>query len=131
MKYGIILGAPSIEGQIATAKRAEAAGFESAWTIEFFNSHGLVRLAAVVEVDRGRGQLGQPDHEVDVGERIVGRPAPAAPLAAPVHESAEREPVVVLRGRLQPRGIAGTPVSPLCERRRGDGQDHQRPDDEL
>ncbi len=47
MKCGIILGAPSIEGQIATAKRAEAAGFESAWTIEFFNSHGLVRLAAV------------------------------------------------------------------------------------
>ncbi|MCZ6852896.1 MAG: LLM class flavin-dependent oxidoreductase, partial [Gammaproteobacteria bacterium] len=47
MKYGIILGAPSIEGQIATAKRAEAAGFESAWTIEFFSSHGLVRLAVV------------------------------------------------------------------------------------
>ncbi len=47
MKYGIILGAPSIEGQIATATRAEAAGFESAWTIEFFSSHGLVRLAVV------------------------------------------------------------------------------------
>ncbi len=47
MKYGIILGAPSIEGQIATAIRAEAAGFESAWTIEFFSSHGLVRLAVV------------------------------------------------------------------------------------
>lgn len=47
MKYGIILGAPSIEDQIATATRAEAAGFESAWTIEFFSSHGLVRLAVV------------------------------------------------------------------------------------
>ncbi|MEJ2089819.1 MAG: LLM class flavin-dependent oxidoreductase, partial [Gammaproteobacteria bacterium] len=47
MKYGIILGSPSIDGQIATARRAEAAGFESVWTTEFFNAHGLVRLAAV------------------------------------------------------------------------------------
>lgn len=47
MKYGIILGAPSIAGQISTARRAEAAGFESVWTTEFFNSNGLVRLAAI------------------------------------------------------------------------------------
>lgn len=46
MKYGLILGTPDIAGQIATAQRAEAAGFESVWTIEFFNAHGLVRLAA-------------------------------------------------------------------------------------
>ena len=47
MKTGIILGSPTIAGQIATARRAEAAGFESVWTTEFFNAHGLVRLAAV------------------------------------------------------------------------------------
>lgn len=47
MKLGIILGSPTIEGQMATARRAEAAGFESVWTTEFFNAHGLVRLAAV------------------------------------------------------------------------------------
>ena len=47
MKMGIILGSPTIAGQIATARRAEAAGFESVWTTEFFNAHGLVRLAAV------------------------------------------------------------------------------------
>ena len=47
MKYGLILGAPTMQGQIDTARRAEAAGFESVWTIEFFNAHGLVRLAAV------------------------------------------------------------------------------------
>lgn len=47
MKYGLILGSPSIQGQIDTARRAEQAGFESVWTIEFFNMHGLVRLAAV------------------------------------------------------------------------------------
>ena len=54
MKYGIILGSPSIAGQIATARRAEAAGFESVWTTEFFNSNGLVRLAAVATGDRTR-----------------------------------------------------------------------------
>ncbi len=47
MKTGIILGSPTIAGQIATARRAEAAGFESVWTTEFFSAHGLVRLAAV------------------------------------------------------------------------------------
>lgn len=47
MKYGLILQAPTIQGQIESAKRAEAAGFESVWTTEFFNAHGLVRLAAV------------------------------------------------------------------------------------
>ena len=47
MKYGLILGSPTIEGQMATAARADAAGFESVWTTEFFNAHGLVRLAAV------------------------------------------------------------------------------------
>lgn len=50
MKYGLILGSPSIEGQMSTARRAEAAGFESVWTTEFFNAHGLVRLAAVASV---------------------------------------------------------------------------------
>ncbi len=47
MKYGLILASPSIEGQMQTAKRADDAGFESVWTTEFFNAHGLVRLAAV------------------------------------------------------------------------------------
>ncbi len=47
MKYGLILGSPTIEGQMQTAARADAAGFESVWTTEFFNAHGLVRLAAV------------------------------------------------------------------------------------
>ena len=47
MKHGLILVSSSIDGQIATAKKAEAAGFESVWTTEFFNAHGLVRLAAV------------------------------------------------------------------------------------
>ena len=47
MKHGLILGSPSIQGQIDTARRAEDAGFDSVWTIEFFNMHGLVRLATV------------------------------------------------------------------------------------
>jgi probable F420-dependent oxidoreductase len=47
MKYGLILTRSDIKGQIASAVRAEAAGFESVWTIEFFNANGLVRLAAI------------------------------------------------------------------------------------
>ena len=47
MKHGIILGAPSIQAQIDTAKRAEQAGFDSVWATEFFHSNGLVRLAAI------------------------------------------------------------------------------------
>ena len=47
MKYGLILGAPTLAGQRELAVRADRAGFESVWTIEFFNAHGLVRLAAV------------------------------------------------------------------------------------
>lgn len=47
MKYGLILTAPTIQGQMDMARRAEEAGFESVWTTEFFNQHGLVRLAAV------------------------------------------------------------------------------------
>lgn len=47
MKYGLILTAPTIQGQMDMAGRADKAGFESVWTTEFFNQHGLVRLAAV------------------------------------------------------------------------------------
>lgn len=47
MKYGLILTAPTIGGQIDIARRADSAGFESVWTTEFFNQHGLVRLAAI------------------------------------------------------------------------------------
>ncbi|MCB1697896.1 MAG: LLM class flavin-dependent oxidoreductase [Halioglobus sp.] len=50
MKYGIILGSPTLAELLQTAVRAEAAGFESVWTTEFFNSHGLVRLGAVAGV---------------------------------------------------------------------------------
>ena len=57
MKHGIILGAPTIQGQIDTAVRAERAGFDSVWTIEFFNAHGLVRLAAVATATK-KVQLG-------------------------------------------------------------------------
>ncbi len=47
MRKGLILGAPTIAGQIGVAKRAEAAGFDSVWTTEFFHQHGFVRLTAI------------------------------------------------------------------------------------
>jgi probable F420-dependent oxidoreductase len=46
MRYGLILVAPTIAGQVEAARNAEARGFHSVWTIEFFNQHGFVRLAA-------------------------------------------------------------------------------------
>ena len=47
MQYGLILTRADIKGQIDAAVRAEAAGFDSVWTTEFFNANGLVRLAAI------------------------------------------------------------------------------------
>ena len=59
------------------------------------------RLVVGVEVDVGGRHLRQPDHEVDVGEGIVRRPAAHAPpdVLACVHEPAERVAgVALLRG---------------------------------
>lgn len=50
MKYGLILTAPTIQGQMDVARAADEAGFESVWTTEFFNQHGFVRLTAVATV---------------------------------------------------------------------------------
>jgi probable F420-dependent oxidoreductase len=52
MRFGLILTAPTIQGQMEMAAKADAAGFESVWTTEFFNQHGLVRLAAVATATR-------------------------------------------------------------------------------
>jgi probable F420-dependent oxidoreductase len=46
MRYGLVLVAPSIADQVAAARHAESRGFHSVWTVEFFNQHGFVRLAA-------------------------------------------------------------------------------------
>src|SRR5258705_5463490 len=47
VKHGLVLVAPTIADQIAAARHAEARGFDSVWTTEFFNQHGFVRLAAI------------------------------------------------------------------------------------
>lgn len=47
MKYGIVLAADTIAGQVEAAKLADQRGFYSVWTTEFFHQHGFVRLAAV------------------------------------------------------------------------------------
>ena len=47
MRHGLILTAANIQEQIQMGRRADAAGFHSVWTTEFFNAHGFVRLAAV------------------------------------------------------------------------------------
>lgn len=52
MRYGLILTAPSIAAQMDLARRADESGFESVWTTEFYNQHGLVRLAAIATATR-------------------------------------------------------------------------------
>jgi probable F420-dependent oxidoreductase len=47
VKHGLVLVAPTIADQIIAARHAEARGFDSVWTTEFFNQHGFVRLAAI------------------------------------------------------------------------------------
>lgn len=47
MRPGLILVTGSVRGDVELAVRAEQAGFDGAYTIEFFNRHGFVPLAAI------------------------------------------------------------------------------------
>ncbi len=49
MRIGIILTAGSVRGDVELAQRAEAAGFDGVYTIEFFNRHGYVPLGAIAQ----------------------------------------------------------------------------------
>ena len=49
MQPGIILTAGTARGDVELARRAEAAGFASVFTIEFFNRHGYVPLGAIAQ----------------------------------------------------------------------------------
>ena len=57
MRIGLILTAGSVRGDVELAQRAEAAGFDGVYTIEFFNRHGYVPLAAIAQATR-RVRLG-------------------------------------------------------------------------
>jgi probable F420-dependent oxidoreductase len=49
MRIGMILTAGSARGDVALARRAEAAGLDGVYTIEFFNRHGYAPLGAIAE----------------------------------------------------------------------------------
>ncbi len=49
MRIGIILTSGSVKGDVALAVRAEEAGFDGVYTIEFFNRHGYVPLGAIAQ----------------------------------------------------------------------------------
>jgi probable F420-dependent oxidoreductase len=49
MRSGLILMSGSVSGDVELAVRAEQAGFDSVFTIEFFNRHGFVPLAAIAQ----------------------------------------------------------------------------------
>jgi alkanesulfonate monooxygenase SsuD/methylene tetrahydromethanopterin reductase-like flavin-dependent oxidoreductase (luciferase family) len=47
VKHGLVLVAPTIADQIAAARHAEARGFDSVWTTEFFTwQRSRIRSAA-------------------------------------------------------------------------------------
>ncbi len=52
MASGLILTSGSVRGDVELAVRAEAAGFDSVFTIEFFNRHGYVPLGAIAQATR-------------------------------------------------------------------------------
>jgi probable F420-dependent oxidoreductase len=52
VRIGLILTAGSVRGDVELAQRAEAAGFDGVYTIEFFNRHGYVPLAAIAQATR-------------------------------------------------------------------------------
>ena len=47
MRHGLILVTGSVAGDVALGVRAERAGFDGVYTIEFMNRHGFVALAAI------------------------------------------------------------------------------------
>ncbi len=47
MKLGLVLGAGSAANDIALARRAESAGFNSVYSYDFFASNALVRLGGI------------------------------------------------------------------------------------
>jgi probable F420-dependent oxidoreductase len=49
MRIGLILTGGSARADVAQALRAEAAGFDGVYSIEFFNRHGYVALGAIAQ----------------------------------------------------------------------------------
>jgi probable F420-dependent oxidoreductase len=50
MRIGLILTGGSVRKDVELARRAEAAGLDSVFSIEFFNRHGYVPLGAIAQV---------------------------------------------------------------------------------
>ncbi|MGH0033586.1 MAG: LLM class flavin-dependent oxidoreductase [Myxococcota bacterium] len=59
MRRGLVLMSGSVKGDVELAVRAERAGFDSVFSIEFFNRHGFVPLGAIAQatsrIDIGTG----------------------------------------------------------------------------
>jgi alkanesulfonate monooxygenase SsuD/methylene tetrahydromethanopterin reductase-like flavin-dependent oxidoreductase (luciferase family) len=52
VRIGLILTTGSARGDVELAQRAEAAGLDGVYSIEFFNRHGYVALAAIAQATR-------------------------------------------------------------------------------
>lgn len=52
MRPGLVLMSGSARGDVALAQRAEEAGFDAVFSIEFFNRHGYVPLGAIAQATK-------------------------------------------------------------------------------
>ncbi len=52
MRMGLILTAGSARGDVELAQRADDAGFDAVFSVEFFNRHGYVPLGAIAQATR-------------------------------------------------------------------------------
>jgi hypothetical protein len=90
----------------------------------------VIRLARRIDADDRLGQLRKPDRQVDVGSRIVHRPAAAVAVAAAgKHHAAEVEGSVEALGRRTADGLEETAASAAELRARradAEGEQHRR-----
>ena len=91
----------------------------------------MVRLAGAVEADGRFGQLRQPDHQVDVGQRVVRQPAAAVAARVPLVDGAAvvEAPVEAVRLR-EVRFDVAADAAELGPGEAGDAERHGNEDRE-
>ena len=67
MKRGLILTGGSASADVELAVRAEAAGFDAVFSIEFFNRHGFVPLGAIAHATSEERKLELQEERKDLG----------------------------------------------------------------
>lgn len=89
-KHGLILTADSAKGKVELGQRAEAAGFDSVFNVEFFNQHAFAVLGALAQ-STTRVRLG-----TGIASAFVRSPLLHATAAMDLHELSDGRMVLGL-----------------------------------